>query len=200
MIKDQIRPDWESKLAAVRAAVARRANRRIVMRQVGDRLIPVGVTSGRIHALNSEEVAEAAEGGGSRRRRRHGGNSQLEQFMSIPGQDLEEVTSYALNTYAFDLIAFSLCSWKPCVFPSLNMKSNNERKRKRSGNKRKRMLLPPMLGDHHLKLVQAMYPGLKLSPGLVPRHWQHSPPTYPSNLHLKPLWRRHQLLSKAVNL
>ncbi|KAF7777529.1 hypothetical protein Agabi119p4_3601 [Agaricus bisporus var. burnettii] len=88
---DQIRPDWESKLAAVRAAVARRANRRIVMRQVGDRLIPVGVTSGRIHALNSEEVAEAAEGGGSRRRRRHGGNSQLEQFMSIPGQDLEEL-------------------------------------------------------------------------------------------------------------
>lgn len=89
---DQIRPDWEAKLAAVRAAVARRANRRIIMRQVGDRLIPVGVTSGRIHALNPEEVgAEAAEGGGGRRRRRNGGNSQLEQFMSIPGQDLEEL-------------------------------------------------------------------------------------------------------------
>ncbi|KXN82560.1 Protein sip-5 [Leucoagaricus sp. SymC.cos] len=89
---DQIRPDWEAKLAAVRAAVARRANRRIIMRQVGDRLIPVGVTSGRVHALNPEEAgAEVAEGGGSRRRRRHGGSSQLEQFMSIPGQDLEEL-------------------------------------------------------------------------------------------------------------
>jgi hypothetical protein len=32
---------------AIRATVARRANRRIVFRQVGDRLIPVGITSGR---------------------------------------------------------------------------------------------------------------------------------------------------------
>lgn len=44
---DHIRPDWEQRLAAVKAAVARRANRRIIMRQVGDRLIPVGVTSSR---------------------------------------------------------------------------------------------------------------------------------------------------------
>lgn len=40
-------PDWEVKLDAIRATVARRANRRIVFRQVGDRLVPVGVTSGR---------------------------------------------------------------------------------------------------------------------------------------------------------
>ena len=46
-LADQIRPDWEERLAAVKAAVARRANRRIIMRQVGDRLIPVGVTSSR---------------------------------------------------------------------------------------------------------------------------------------------------------
>ena len=44
---DQVRPDWEEKLATVKAAVTRRANRRIIMRQVGDRLIPVGVTSSR---------------------------------------------------------------------------------------------------------------------------------------------------------
>ncbi|KAF5358473.1 hypothetical protein D9756_001900 [Leucocoprinus leucothites] len=90
---DQIRPDWEAKLAAVRAAVARRANRRIIMRQVGDRLIPVGVSSGRVHALDSGEAgAEAAEGGGgSRRRRRGGANSHIEHLMSIPGQDLEEI-------------------------------------------------------------------------------------------------------------
>lgn len=116
---DQIRPDWEAKLAAVRAAVARRANRRIIMRQVGDRLIPVGVTSGRVHALNPEEAgAEAAEGGGSRRRRRHGGNSQLEQYMSIPGQDLEEVRSIQYGDMSTLIVGHSLCSWKPCVYHS----------------------------------------------------------------------------------
>lgn len=31
---DEIRPDWEAKLASVKAVAARRANRRIVMRQV----------------------------------------------------------------------------------------------------------------------------------------------------------------------
>ncbi|KAJ3975626.1 hypothetical protein EV361DRAFT_472684 [Lentinula raphanica] len=91
---DQIRPDWEAKLAAVRAAVTRRANRRIIMRQVGDRLIPVGVTSGRIHALSPEEAASAANGGGDgtggswRSRRRQQGGNGLEQYL---GQDLEEI-------------------------------------------------------------------------------------------------------------
>ncbi|TFK42950.1 hypothetical protein BDQ12DRAFT_677073 [Crucibulum laeve] len=94
---DQIRPDWEAKLAAVRAAVTRRANRRIIMRQVGDRLIPVGVTSGRVHALSAEEAAsaaESAEGGGSRRSRRRQQAQQgqgFEQFMGMAGQDLEEL-------------------------------------------------------------------------------------------------------------
>ncbi|THH13842.1 hypothetical protein EW146_g6426 [Bondarzewia mesenterica] len=88
---DQIRPDWETKLAAVRAAAARRANRRIIMRQVGDRLIPVGVSSGRVHALPTE----MGEGGGSgRRSRRRGQNPELNQLlghMSLGGQDLEEL-------------------------------------------------------------------------------------------------------------
>ncbi|KAJ3528903.1 hypothetical protein NMY22_g9218 [Coprinellus aureogranulatus] len=84
---DQIRPDWEAKLAAVRAAVARRANRRIIMRQVGDRLIPVGI--GRI-----QTPEEAAEGGatpptGSRRRRHHNGEGG--QYVGVSGQDLEEL-------------------------------------------------------------------------------------------------------------
>jgi len=89
---DQIRPDWEAKLEAVRAAVARRANRRIIMRQVGDRLIPVGVTSGRIHALTPEEAAAAgAEGGSSGRRSRRRQQQGMEQYMGMSGQDLEEV-------------------------------------------------------------------------------------------------------------
>ncbi|KAF9466318.1 hypothetical protein BDZ94DRAFT_1251654 [Collybia nuda] len=91
---DQIRPDWEAKLAAVRAAVTRRANRRIIMRQVGDRLIPVGVTSGRVHALSPEEAAaEGVDNGGSRRsrRRNQAPNQTLEQFLGMGGQDLEEL-------------------------------------------------------------------------------------------------------------
>ncbi|KAF9050640.1 hypothetical protein BDZ89DRAFT_1098701 [Hymenopellis radicata] len=93
---DQIRPDWEAKLAAVRAAVTRRANRRIIMRQVGDRLIPVGVTSGRVHALTPEEAAqgEVQDNGGSRRSRRRQQNAPtqgLEQYIGMGGQDLEEL-------------------------------------------------------------------------------------------------------------
>ncbi len=96
---DQIRPDWEAKLAAIRAAVARRANRRIVMRQVGDRLVPVGITSGRIHALPTEDAQENEGGGverGSRRSRRRTQNNELNQYlgsMGLGGQDLEEASS-----------------------------------------------------------------------------------------------------------
>ncbi|KAL4067673.1 hypothetical protein J3A83DRAFT_4097589 [Scleroderma citrinum] len=97
---DQIRPDWEAKLASVRAAVARRANRRIVMRQVGDRLIPVGVTSGRVHALPGADGAdngdsESGNGSGSRRRRgRTNGPSDITHLLGqigLGGQDLEEL-------------------------------------------------------------------------------------------------------------
>jgi hypothetical protein len=67
------------------------------MRQVGDRLIPVGVTSGRVHALSPEEAAAEGvdNGGGSRRSRRRNqppSNQSLEQFLGMGGQDLEEVS------------------------------------------------------------------------------------------------------------
>ena len=104
---DMIHPDWEAKLAAVRAAVARRANRRIIMRQAGDRLIPVGVTSGRVHALPTEEGgSETPEGSGdrgSRRARRRQQNQELNQFlgnMGLGGQDLEEVSCGRSRTEA----------------------------------------------------------------------------------------------------
>ena len=97
---DQIRPDWEAKLAAVRAQAQRRANRRIIMRQVGDRLIPVGVTSGRVHALTEDGGdAEGSRSGSRRRRRNQGQNPALDRLLGqvdIAGPDLEEVrnTSY----------------------------------------------------------------------------------------------------------
>jgi hypothetical protein len=109
---DSIRPDWEAKLAAVRAAVTRRANRRIIMRQVGDRLIPVGVTSGRVHPIPTGEGQEGGEvdGSVSRRSRRHrnnGGQPDIGQLlgqMGLGGQDLEEVL--ALYSDVFQLISF----------------------------------------------------------------------------------------------
>ncbi|KAI6099893.1 hypothetical protein EDD16DRAFT_1697320 [Pisolithus croceorrhizus] len=98
---DHIRPDWEAKLAAVRAAVARRANRRIVMRQVGDRLIPVGVqVVGCTHFLapmvQTTERVKMSLGAGSRRRRggRANGPSDITQLLGqigLGGQDLEEL-------------------------------------------------------------------------------------------------------------
>ncbi|KAF6764724.1 zf-C3HC4 type zinc finger protein [Ephemerocybe angulata] len=85
---DQIRPDWEAKLAAVRAAVARRANRRIIMRQVGDRLIPVGI--GRIQTPE-DAAADAANPGSRRRRHDRNPNAEGGQYVGVSGQDLEEL-------------------------------------------------------------------------------------------------------------
>ncbi|CAE6515456.1 unnamed protein product [Rhizoctonia solani] len=86
---DYIRPDWEAKLEAVRATVARRANRRIVMRQVGDRLIPVGITSGRVVPVNIGEGDASGSGRRSRRQRGPGGSGELP--VGITGHDLEEL-------------------------------------------------------------------------------------------------------------
>lgn len=62
------------------------------MRQVGDRLIPVGITSGRI--VNIEPPSEGGEGennSSSRRRRRHHPSADFNQLM---GPDLEEVNFF----------------------------------------------------------------------------------------------------------
>lgn len=94
----------------MRATVARRANRRIIMRQVGDRLIPVGITSGRIQAFPQDGTSEQGEapeappeGRGSRRsRRRQQQQQELNQMLGtigIGGQDLEEV-----RVFSFPLI------------------------------------------------------------------------------------------------
>lgn len=70
------------------------------MRQVGDRLIPVGITSGRMHALPTAEdgQGENGEGGAAdrtgRRSRRRNQNPDINQLlgtMGLAGQDLEEV-------------------------------------------------------------------------------------------------------------
>jgi len=70
------------------------------MRQVGDRLIPVGVTSGRVHALPTGDGQDGGEvdfNGGRRRRHRNNGQQDISQLlgqMGLGGQDLEEVLSF----------------------------------------------------------------------------------------------------------
>lgn len=92
---DQIRPDWEVKLNQVRAAVARRANRRIIMRQVGDQLIPIGVSRGAVITLSPGTEGASSDdssgGSGSRRSRRRERRGEYAQFMGMHGQDLEEL-------------------------------------------------------------------------------------------------------------
>ncbi|WVO12790.1 hypothetical protein L204_100398 [Cryptococcus depauperatus] len=84
---DEIRPDWEAKLNAVKAAAARKASRRIIMRQIGDRLVPIGYTSSR--APGAAEVSASTgqndeNGPNSRRSRRRESNNrerELEELM-----------------------------------------------------------------------------------------------------------------------
>jgi hypothetical protein len=74
------------------------------MRQVGDRLIPVGVTSGRVQVLSTEEAA-AADGGSRRNRRRPNQHSgALDQYVGMAGQDLEEVSFYSRVSFEVNLI------------------------------------------------------------------------------------------------
>lgn len=80
---DQIRPDWEAKLNAVKAAAARRAARRIVMRQVGDRLIPIGYTSSRATGTADFSMSIPQEEGRRSRRTRER-ERELEEVSFIP--------------------------------------------------------------------------------------------------------------------
>lgn len=85
---DEIRPDWEHKLNSVKAAAARRASRRIIMRQVGDRLVPIGYTSSRapgtadfsmsVPQIQNSVQSGADESGSNPRRssRRRGSNRE----------------------------------------------------------------------------------------------------------------------------
>lgn len=86
---DAIRPDWETKLNAVKAQAARRAARRIVMRQVGDRLIPIGYTSSRATGQADFSMSIPPEEGGSRRSRRtREREREMEEVSGLVGLEL----------------------------------------------------------------------------------------------------------------
>lgn len=109
----------------MRAAVTRRANRRIIMRQVGDRLIPIGVSSGRmVEAADGAGNADG-EGGSVRRRRRGPGGQDLNHILGsvglgglggLGGQDLEEVRTTLSASVQILIPAWcSSWSWRRCV-------------------------------------------------------------------------------------
>ncbi|WVQ98658.1 hypothetical protein IAU59_005789 [Kwoniella sp. CBS 9459] len=98
---DEIRPDWEQKLNTVKAAAARRASRRIVMRQVGDRLVPIGFTSSRAPgtadfsmSVGQNNTSNDENGAGSRRgsrRRESNRERELEELMIMEAMRLSLV-------------------------------------------------------------------------------------------------------------
>ncbi|KAI9638399.1 uncharacterized protein MKK02DRAFT_42787 [Dioszegia hungarica] len=91
---DEIRPDWEDKLNAVKAAAARKASRRIVMRQVGDRLVPIGFTSSRATGTAdfSMSIGTGTDENGSRRRRAAPGRERdLEELMIMEAMRLSVI-------------------------------------------------------------------------------------------------------------
>lgn len=110
------------------------------MRQVGDRLIPIGITSGRVHTLPTTDGTEDSEGGspagatGSRRRRgpRANGQADLSQLlgqMGLGGQDLEEVSLHFFALVHGYSPHASSWSWRPCVSLSLSTKHSKEEKK-----------------------------------------------------------------------
>lgn len=100
---DAIRPDWQAKLMAAEAATLRRANRRIIMRQVGDRLIPVGVSSSRLGSDlppgsttgpgGAIIIGENERWGGDRRGTRGRRGGEIANFLQSlgGGPDMEEM-------------------------------------------------------------------------------------------------------------
>lgn len=60
VLVDTVHPDWNSKLEAALETQARQANRRVIMRQVGDTLVPIGVSSSRTGETLANAVSHNA--------------------------------------------------------------------------------------------------------------------------------------------
>lgn len=73
VLTDHVHPEWEEQLAEAQAAHARRATRRVIMRQVGDTVVPIGVSSSRTGQSLADAVGQNAALG----RRVQGGNIVL---------------------------------------------------------------------------------------------------------------------------
>lgn len=139
-------------MAQVQAAVARRANRRILMRQVGDRLIPVGVTSGRVQVIQGPgailgdgtgallvpdasglqiqgqgDDTQGRRNGRNRTQSRNQDLSQLLGGLSLGGPDLEEVRSASLDFDAGASLSLLVCErvLTAMMTHSLSLNNNN---------------------------------------------------------------------------
>lgn len=69
VLVDQVHPEWKEKYMQAQASAARRAARRVIMRQVGDSVVPIGVSSSRTgntlaNAVDMDEsLGRSAPGG-----------------------------------------------------------------------------------------------------------------------------------------
>nr|ODN81228.1 zf-C3HC4 type zinc finger protein [Cryptococcus depauperatus CBS 7841] len=97
---DEIRPDWEAKLNAVKAAAARKASRRIIMRQIGDRLVPIGYTSSRapgVADVSASTGQNDENGPNSRRSRRRESNNRERELEEVSAAFYRLVFSVDVN-------------------------------------------------------------------------------------------------------
>lgn len=60
VLVDTVHPDWHTKLEAALETQARQANRRMILRQVGDTLVPIGVSSSRTGETLANAVSHNA--------------------------------------------------------------------------------------------------------------------------------------------
>ncbi|WFD08441.1 hypothetical protein MVES1_003817 [Malassezia vespertilionis] len=85
LITDTVHPHWENKLEKALANADRQANRRVIMRQIGSALIPIGVSSSR----TGETLASAVQSNAQLGRQGPGGSIILHQDTQVSDFGLE---------------------------------------------------------------------------------------------------------------
>lgn len=100
VLVDTVHPHWHKKLDEALSTQARQANRRVIMRRVGDTLVPIGVSSSR----TGETLAHAVSHNDRLGHNGPGGSIILNQNARITDLDLDRSTSRstsALNRTLF---------------------------------------------------------------------------------------------------
>ncbi|PKI82544.1 Cdc42p [Malassezia vespertilionis] len=85
VLVDTVHPHWENKLEKALANADRQANRRVIMRQIGSALIPIGVSSSR----TGETLASAVQSNAQLGRQGPGGSIILHQDTQVSDFGLE---------------------------------------------------------------------------------------------------------------
>jgi hypothetical protein len=79
------------------------------MRQVGDRLIPVGISSGRVQVIDEGSAAAAQDGEGSRRRRRR--DREIGRMLGLPTFNSANYPGGVIGTQDLEEVSLVACAW-----------------------------------------------------------------------------------------